>query len=149
MVLVIFACINPWVKKRIITGMMKAFRAINDPMRIGFGAFLSVITSTAKVISARESIIRNGVEVQPKFCPKDGTHSKRPKKAITKKAPIRSKFFKGLRTKDSLGSVKKHSEKNTAHTIEEIHISVRQLPYSKISPPRVGPKITAVLESSI
>ena len=118
-------------------------------MRIGFGAFLSVITSTAKVISARESIIRNGVEVQPKFCPKDGTHSKRPKKAITKKAPIRSKFFKGFLSKEFFGSVKIHNNKNTTHIIEDIHISVRQLPYSKISPPRVGPKITAVLERSI
>ena len=149
MVLVIFACINPWVKKRIITGMMKAFRAMNDPMRIGFCAFLSVITSTAKVIRARVSTIRNGADVQPKFCPKDGTHSKSPKKAITKKAPIRSKFFKGFLPKESFGSVKKHNNKNTTHIIEDIHISVRQLPYSKISPPRVGPKITAMLESNI
>ena len=144
-----FACINPWVKKRIITGRMKAFRAIKEPMSIGFLAFFSVTTSTTKVISARVSASRNGVDVQPKFCPKDGTHSKRPKKTITKKAPIRSKFIKGLRAKDSFGSVKKHSDKNTTHTIEDIHISVRQLPYSKISPPRVGPKITATLESSI
>ena len=96
MVLVMFACINPWVKKRIITGKRKAFRAINDPMRMGFFAFFSVITSTVKVISDRASISRNGADVQPKFCPKDGTHRKRPKKAITKKAPTRSKFFNGL-----------------------------------------------------
>ena len=144
-----FACINPWVKKRTITGRIKAFRAINEPMRMGFAALFSVIISAAKVTSARVSTSRNDVDVQPKFCPKDGTHSKRPKKAITKKAPERSKFFKGLRSKESFGSVKKHSNKNTTHIIEDIHISVRQLPYSKIRPPRVGPKITATLESSI
>ena len=149
MVLVILACINPWVKKRMITGMMKAFRAIKDPMRIGFFAFFSVTTSATKVISDRVSTSRNGVDAHPKFCPKDGTHSNRPKKAITKKAPIRSKFFIGLRTKDSFGSVEKHSDKNIIHMIEDIHISVCQLPYSRIGPPRVGPKITATLESSI
>ena len=51
--------------------------------------------------------------------------------------------------KRSNESVKKHSAKNTTHMSEDIHISVRQLPYSKISPPRVGPKITATLESNI
>ena len=128
---------------------MKAFRAINDPMSIGFFAFFSVIASAANVISAKVSTSKNGVDDQPKFCPKDGMHSNRPKKAITKKAPKRSKFFKGLRTKDSFGSVKKHSDKNIIHMIEDIHISVCQLPYSRISPPRVGPKITAALEISI
>ena len=149
MVLVIFACINPWVKKRIIIGMMKAFRTINDPMRIGFFAFFSVITSTIKVITARVSTSRNGVDVQPKFCPKAGTHSKRPKKLITKKAPLRSKFFKGLRTKDSFGSVNKHSKKNTTQITDEIHISARQPETFRINPPSVGPKITAALEISI
>ena len=96
MVLVIFACINPWVKKRMITGMMKAFRAIKDPISIGFFAFFSVAISATKVISAKGSTSRNGVDVQPKFCQKDGTHRKRPKKTITKKAPTKSKFFNGL-----------------------------------------------------
>ena len=149
MVLVIFACISPWVKKRMITGRMKAFRAIKDPMRIGFFAFFSVTIRITKVISARVSTSWNGVDVQPKFCPKDGTQSRRLKKAITKKAPTRSKFFKGFLTKVCLGSVKKHSNKKTIHMIEEIHISDRQPEDSKISPPRVGPKITAALEISI
>ena len=149
MVLVIFACINPRVKKRMITGMMKAFRAIKDPMRIGFFAFFSVTTSNTKVISARVSTSRNGADAQPKFCPKEGTHSKRLKKVITKKAPTRSKFFIGFLTKSCLGSVKKHSKKNTIHIIDEIHISVRQLEDARISPPRVGPKITAALEINI
>ena len=74
MVLVIFACINPWVRKRMITGRMKAFRAIKEPMRIGFFAFFSVRTSTTKVISAIVNTSRNGVDDQPKFCPKDGMH---------------------------------------------------------------------------
>ena len=118
-------------------------------MRIGFFAFFSIKKSIARVISDRTSTSRKGVDVQPKFCPKEGMHSKRPKKAMTKKAPARSKFFNGFRAKDSFGSVKTHSNKNTTHIAEDIHISVRQLPYSKISPPRVGPKITATLESSI
>ena len=54
-----------------ITGRMKAFRAIKDPMRIGFFAFFSVTTRATKVISARVSTSRNGVDAQPKFCPKD------------------------------------------------------------------------------
>ena len=149
MVLVIFACINPWVKKRIITGMIKAFRAINDPMRIGFFAFFSVIASNTKVISARVNTSRNGADAQPKFCPKEGTHSKRLKKVITKKAPTRSKFLRGFLTKVCLGSVKKHGNKKMTHMIEEIHMSARQLEASRISPPRVGPKITAALEISI
>ena len=149
MVLVIFACINPWVKKRMITGRMKTFRAIKDPIKIGFFAFFSVTMSSSKVISARASTSRNGVDDQPKFCPKDGMQSKRLKKAITKKAPTRSKFFIGFRTKSCLESVKKHSNKKTIHMIEEIHISDRQPEVSKINPPRVGPKITAALEISI
>ena len=149
MVLVIFACINPWVKKRMITGRMKAFRAIKDPMRIGFFAFFSVTIRITKVISARVSTSWNGVNVQPKFCPKAGTQSKRLKKTITKKAPTRSKFFKGFLTKVCLGSVKKHSNKNTTHMIEDIHISTLQPDASKIIPPRVGPKITAALDMSI
>ena len=149
MVLVIFACINPWVKKRIITGRMKAFRAINDPIRIGFFAFFSVTANATKVISAKVSTSRNGVDAHPKFCPKEGIQSNRLKKTITKKAPIKSKFSKGFLTKVCLGSVKKHSNKNTIHMAEETHISVLQPEISRITPPRVGPKITAALEINI
>ena len=78
------------------------------------------------MIIVRVSTSINGMDVQPKFCPKDGTQSNRPNVAITKKAPIRSKFFIGFLTKVCLGSVKKHSKKNTTHIIEEIHISARQ-----------------------
>ena len=132
-----------------ITGIMKAFRAIKCPMRIGFSALFSATTSTTKVISARVSTSRKGVDTQPKFCPKDGTQSKRLKKMITKKAPTRSKFFKGFLTKFCLGRVKKQSNKNMMHIIEENHISVRQPEVSRISPPRVGPKTTEALEISI
>ena len=149
MVLVIFACINPCVKKRIITGRMKAFRTINEPMRIGLFAFFSIITRATNVIIVRVSTSINGVDDQPKFCPKDGTQSNRPNVTITKKAPIKSKFFIVFLTKVCLGSVKKHSKKNTIHIIDEIHISVRQLEDARISPPRVGPKITAALEINI
>ena len=41
---------------------------------------------------------------------------------MIKKAPTRSKFFKSFLTKACLGSVKKHSNKNTTHMIEEILI---------------------------
>ena len=149
MVLVIFACINPWVKKRMITGRMKTFRAIKDPIKIGFFAFFSITMSTSKVIRARVSTSRNGVDDQPKFCPKDGMQSKRLKKAITKKAPIKSKFSKGFLTKICLGRVKRHRKKNAMHITEETHISVLHPETSRISPPRVGPKITAALEISI
>ena len=149
MVLVILACINPCVKNRMITGRIKAFRAIKCPIRIGFFAFFSVITSAAKAISARVSTSRNRLDVQPKFCPKDGTHSKRLKKAMTKKEPMRSKSFSGFLTNACFGSVKKHSNKNRIHIIEEIHIRIRQPDASRISPPRVGPKITAALEINI
>ena len=132
-----------------ITGRIKTFRVIKDPISIGFFAFFSVTISTTKVISAKVSTSRNGVDTQPKFCPKDGTHSKRLKNTMTKKAPTRSKFFKGFLTKVCLGSVKKHSNKNTTHMIEEIHISARQPEASRIRPPMVGPKITAALEISM
>lgn len=149
MVLVIFACINPCVKKRIITGIIKAFLAKNDPMRIGFFAFFSVITRRIKAISDKANTTRNGVEVQPKFCPKDGTQSKRLKKAITKKAPLRSKLFKGFLIKLCFGNVKKHSNKNMIQIIEETHISVFHPADSSIIPPIVGPNITAALEINI
>lgn len=132
-----------------ITGKMKAFRAIKDPMRMGFFAFFSVAASPANVLNARISTRINGVDVHPKFCPKDGTQSKRLKKAMTKKDPIRSKFFKGFFTKVCLGSVKKHSNKKMTHRIEEIHISIRHVEASRINPPRDGPKITAILEISM
>ena len=68
---------------------------------------------------------------------------------MTKKAPPRSKSRNVLLVNACFGSVKKHSIKNTAHMIEEIHISVRQPEISRMSPPRDGPKITAALEISI
>jgi len=101
------------------------------------------------VISDRVRTIRNGVDVQPKFCPKDGTQSKKLKNAITKKAPLKSKFFKGFLIKVCFGSVKKHSNKNITQTIEENHISALQPDKPRIIPPRVGPNITATLEINI
>ena len=132
-----------------ITGRIKDFRFIKEPVRMGFFAFFSVITRIAKVISAGISTRRNGAEVQPKFCPKDGIQSKRPKKTMTKKAPARSKFFRGFLTKVCGGRVKKHRNRKMAHRMEEIHISVRQPENFKIIPPRVGPKMTAALEISM
>ena len=96
MVLVIFACIKPCVRKRIITDKTNAFLAMKCPIRIGFFAFFSVITSPRKAISVRTRIGKNSADNHPKFCPKEGTHSNRLKKAITKNAPALSKFLKGF-----------------------------------------------------
>ena len=64
---------------------------MNVPISIGFSALLSVATSIIKEINDRANIHRNDVEVQPKFCPKEGIHSNRLKKTMTKKAPLKSK----------------------------------------------------------
>lgn len=98
-VLVIFACIKPCVRKSIITGKTNARRAMKGPMRIGFFAFFSVRTSPTKVIRAKTRTGKNSVDNHPKFCPKEGTHSNRLKKAITKNAPALSKSLKGFGVK--------------------------------------------------
>ena len=41
---------------------------------------------------ARTSTSRNGVDVQPKFCPKEGMHNNKLKKIRIKTAPDISKF---------------------------------------------------------
>ena len=77
-----------------ITGRMKAFRAIKEPIRIGFFAFLSIATRITNMISTKVNTSLNATDDQPKFCPNEGTQSKRLKNTMTKKEPTKSKFFK-------------------------------------------------------
>ena len=62
------------------------------PGRIGCIAFLSTAIKPAKLMAAAIRTPRNAVDVQPKFCPKDGMHSIRLKKINTSTAPMPSKF---------------------------------------------------------
>ena len=92
MVLVILACINPWVRNNAITLRIKAPRLIKLPDKMGWTLFLSARISPTRLTTARTSTIKNGEDVQPKFCPKEGTHRSRLKKTMTKMAPGISKF---------------------------------------------------------
>ena len=92
MVLVIFACISPCVRNNARTLRIKALRFMKLPDKIGRMLFRSARTSKTRLTIARTSTTRNGVDVQPKFCPKEGTQSKRLKKIRIKTAPDTSKF---------------------------------------------------------
>ena len=80
MVLVIFACISPWVRNKARTLRIKALRCMKLPDRMGCAAFRSARISAVRLAAAATSTTRNGVDAQPKFCPKEGMHSKRLKK---------------------------------------------------------------------
>ena len=86
------ACISPWVRNRARTLRIKAPRFIKLPGRMGCTAFLSAVIKPAKLMMAAISTPRNALDVQPKFCPKEGTHSIRLKKIRTSTAPMPSKF---------------------------------------------------------
>jgi hypothetical protein len=75
MVLVMLACRNPWVKNRASTLRIKALRPIKLPDKMGWADFRSVRTSPPRLTIARISTIINGMDVHPKFCPKEGIHS--------------------------------------------------------------------------
>ena len=91
-VLVMFACIRPWVKNKMITGSTNSLRFIKLADRIGCEVFFSTRNNPTRLISDSRRTIRKLVEVQPKFCPKDGTHRSRLKKMITRIAPGISKL---------------------------------------------------------
>ena len=93
-----FACINPWVRNSASILRIKALRFTKLPDKIGWVLFRSARTSPTRLMHAKNSTIRNGVDVQPKFCPKEGTHSKRLKKIKIRTAPDTSKFFSGFFT---------------------------------------------------
>ena len=91
-VLVMFACISPWVKNKTITGRTNSLRFIKLADRIGCEAFFSTRNNPIRLISDRRKTTKKLVDVQPKFCPKDGTHRSRLKKTITRIEPEISKF---------------------------------------------------------
>ena len=94
-----FACMSPWVKNRANTLKINALRLIKLPVRMGWELFLSARARPTRLTIARISTMRNGVDVHPKFCPKDGTHSSKLKKTKIKIAPDTSKFCKGFLVK--------------------------------------------------
>ena len=91
-VLVMFACIRPWVKNRIITGRINSLRFIKLADRIGMEALFSTRNNPQKLISARRRTTRKPTDVHPKFCPKEGTHKSRLKERTTRIDPEISKF---------------------------------------------------------
>ena len=91
-----FACINPWVKNRASTLKIKAVRLMKLPDKMGWAVFLSARTSPARLTIVRTRTMRNGADVQPKFCPKEGTHSSRLKKNKINTAPDISKSCSGF-----------------------------------------------------
>ena len=90
------ACINPWVKNNASTLRMKTLRPIKLPDKIGCVAVPSVRINPAKLTRAAADTKRNGTDVQPKFCPKEGMHNSRLKKSRIKTAPDTSKFCSGV-----------------------------------------------------
>ena len=92
------ACINPCVRNRARTLKMKVLRFIKLPDKMGCVVFRSVRINPVRLAKDAISTIRNGVDVQPKFCPKDGMHRSKLKKSRIKMAPETSKFSSGLLT---------------------------------------------------
>ena len=66
------------------------------PDKMGWADFLSARISPKRLTIERTSTTRNGADVQPKFCPKEGTHSSRLKKIKIKTAPDISKSCGGF-----------------------------------------------------
>ena len=96
MVLVVFACISPCVRNRMITDRIKFLRIINREDRIGFTAFFSAINNPQRAMNARTRTTIKFVESQPKFCPKEGMQRRRLKNATIKIEPRISKFVNFL-----------------------------------------------------
>ena len=97
-VFVIFACISPWVRNSARTLKMKVLRFIKRPDKMGCVVFRSVRINPVRLAKDAVSTIRKGVDVQPKFCPKEGTHRSKLKKIRIKTAPETSKFCSGFLT---------------------------------------------------
>ena len=128
---------------------INARRFIKLPRKIGFSAFFSTNKSIVKAIDVAIKIYKKATDVQPKFCPKDGTQSARLKKINTNIAPSQSKSVSDLRAVFlSLFNIRQAkniiTESNT-HT----HIIILQPQRLIINPLSVGPKMTAALEISI
>ena len=127
MVFVMFACMSPWVKNRARMLRIKALRPINLPERMGCALFLSASSRPKRLMIAAANTVRNGTDVQPKFCPKEGTHSSRLKKIRIKTAPGTSKFCGGLDLETCLREVKVQAAKMPAQIATHTH-SMARLP---------------------
>ena len=149
MVLVILACIRPWVRKSARMLSTKAFRFRKPPGNMGFFAFLSARISPVSDRIAASSTPRKTVEPQPKFCPKEGMHSSRLKKISTKTAPGVSKLTRAFRSAGSGSPVNLQAKKTATQIATHTQIITCQLAAEMIMPPKVGPKITDALEISI
>ena len=125
MVFVMFACMSPWVKNRASTLKINALRLIKLPDRMGWELFLSARARPARLTIAEISTMRNGVDVQPKFCPKDGIHSSKLKKIRIKTAPDTSKFCSGFFMETSLREVRKQAAKIPVQIATHTHIHHR------------------------
>ena len=68
------------------------------PDKMGWSALRSARTRPARLAIAATKTNKKGAEVQPKFCPKEGTQSNRLKKTNIKTAPDISKFCGGFFT---------------------------------------------------
>ena len=132
-----------------ITGRIKAFRFIKEPKRMGLAARLSEKISPIRVKGVKTSMMKKAGEDQPRFCPKDGIHNTRLKKSMINIAPALSKALIFFVENEFLGCVKKHKARNVTDNAAQIHINIRQLKVPSNKLPRVGPKITALLEISI
>ena len=71
------------------------------------------------------STIKKGVDVQPKFCPKEGTHNSRLKKMRMRTAPAISKFCKGFFAETCFREKKKQPVKIVPQIAAHTHSMVR------------------------
>ena len=126
MMFVILACISPCVRNRAATDSKKALRAIKLPCKMGFSARFSAYISPNRETIAPISTPMKGAELQPKFCPKEGTHSTRLKNTSTSAPPRLSKPDSPL-GEGTLCSLKNKQAANmAAHMPTHTHIITRQ-----------------------
>ena len=71
---------------------INVLRPIKLPERIGWALLRCERIRPIRLNIAKKKTIRNGLDVHPMFCPKEGTHKSRLKKITTKTAPVISKF---------------------------------------------------------
>lgn len=109
-----------------ITERIKDFRIIKEPESIGLCACFSDMMSPASETSDRRKMKRKLGDNHPKFCPKDGIHSKRLKNATTNKVPQRSKFSIFFGEKYVLGWVIKHKIRKNTDISTQTHIRTLQ-----------------------
>ena len=121
-----FACMSPWVKNNARTLKMKALRFIKLPDKIGCFDFRSVRINPDRLTKDENNTIRKGVDVQPKFCPNEGTHRSKLKKISINTAPETSKFCSGFLTDSWFLEAKTHAVRIPAQMATHTHSIVRQ-----------------------